>query len=223
MGALSVEWRGDVAVVRWDDGENRLNLASIGEWHDLLGELEAHDGPLSVVLTGTGKFFSNGLDLDRMSSVPDEAGPTVSRVHRLLGRLLTFPRYVVGALNGHTFAAGAMISACCDVRVMREDRGFWCLPEVDLRLPLTDPMFEVVVARLPWRAAQEAIITGRRYGGAEALAAGIVDEVAADPEAVVDRAVELAAAMAPKSSEVIAVHKAQLFGAASAACGWPET
>lgn len=221
MGALSLDWRGDVAVVRWEDGENRLNLSSVGEWHDLLGELEDRSGPLALVITGSGKFFSNGLDLDRMGAVPEEAGPTVSRVHRLLGRLLLFPRYVVGALNGHTFAAGAMLSACCDVRVMRADRGYWCLPEVDLGLPLTDPMFEAVVARLPWRTAQQAILTGRRYGGPEALAAGLVDEVAAEAD-LVDRAVELAAAMAPRSSEVIGVHKRQLFGAAAAACGWPE-
>ena len=106
MGALSVEWRGDVAVVRWDDGENRLNLASVGEWHDLLSSLEAHDGPLAVVLTGTGKFFSNGLDLDWMSANGHLAAQVVERVHLLLGRLLTLPAYVVGAVSGHAFACG---------------------------------------------------------------------------------------------------------------------
>ncbi len=64
-----------VVVVRWDDGENRFNLDSVGEWHQLLDDLVGRRGPLALVVTGTGKFFSNGLDLDRFEGDPDEAAP----------------------------------------------------------------------------------------------------------------------------------------------------
>jgi len=219
VSTLRVEHRGDVAVLHLVDGENRFNLASLGHWHETLGELEAADGPLAVVITGTGKFFSNGLDLDRMSSHPEEAGEIVDAVHRLFGRLYLLPAYTVAAINGHAFAGGAMLSCACDVRVMRDDRGYWCLPEVDLGLPLTGPMRSVVTARLPRAAAHDAIMTGRRYTAVEANALGIVEHVAAEPD-VVDRAVELAAAMAPKDRSVIAEHKRMLFGDTAAICGW---
>ena len=108
---LSLEEAGDgVVVIRWDDHENRFNLGSLSEWHAALDDLEHREGPLALVVTGSGKFFSNGLDLDRFSEAPDEAGAIVDGVHRLLGRLLVFPAWTVMAINGHAFAAGAIMA-----------------------------------------------------------------------------------------------------------------
>ncbi|MFN7150569.1 MAG: enoyl-CoA hydratase/isomerase family protein, partial [Microthrixaceae bacterium] len=150
---IGFERRDDgVATIHLEDDENRFNVASLERWHEILTELEMGDGPLALVITGSGKFFSNGLDLDWMGEHPDQAGRVVEDLHALLGRLLLFPAYTVAAINGHAFAGGAMLSCACDVRVMRSDRGYWCLPEVDLGIPLTEPMMEIVTVRLP-RAA----------------------------------------------------------------------
>ena len=215
---IQVEHDDDVAIVRWQDGENRFNRASVARWHQVLDELEVIEGPLAVVVVGEGKFFSNGLDLDSFSDDPGAADEVVTQVHRLLGRMLVLPAYTVGALNGHTFAAGAMLASCFDARVMREDRGYWCLPEADLGLPLTPGMLAAVTARLPLPAATEAMNTGRRYGAAEAVAAGLVDQSA--PEDQLFRvAVERAGSVAGKSREVIGRHKAMLFGDAARVCG----
>jgi enoyl-CoA hydratase/carnithine racemase len=218
---IDVETRGAVRVLRWRDGENRCNAASMNRWHEVLAGLETIDGPLALVIVGEGKYFSNGLDLDRFTAHPEEAGPTVEGLHRLFGRLLLFPAYTVAAINGHAFAGGAMLTCACDLRVMRADRGYWCLPEVDLGLPLTDGMKAVVTARLPRTAAADAMMTGRRYGAAEALARGIVEHTAPEAE-VLDRAVALAAEIAPKNRTVIAAHKRLLFGDAARVCGWPS-
>jgi len=212
---LTIEEHGDVRVLRWADGENRFNLESLAALHGAVDELIHLEGPLALVLTGDGKFFSNGLDLDWMGANPGDAGRVVSEVHRLLGRVLAFPAITVAAVNGHAFAGGAMLATACDLVVMRDDRGYWCLPEADLGLPLTDPMFAVISTKLPRRTAQEAILTGRRYDAAQALAAGIVHHTA--PEAaVVAKAIELAAVGATKRRNTIEVHKQQLFGDALA-------
>jgi Delta3-Delta2-enoyl-CoA isomerase len=219
-GPLSVETVGPVRVVHWEDGENRFNGESMTAWHATLDDLEAIDGPLAVVAVGTGKFFSNGLDLDWLSSDAASgigASAFMAEVHRLLGRMLVFPAYTVAALNGHTFAAGAMLSSAFDQRIMRDDRGYWCLPEVDLGLPLTPGMTATVTARLPAPAAADAMLTGRRYDAHAALAIGIVDDVAPESE-VLDRAIATATEMATKNRSVIAEHKRQLFGAASEIC-----
>lgn len=215
---LEVERRGDVAVVHWRDGENRFNTRSVAAWHAVLDDLEATDGPLAVVVTGEGKFFSNGLDLDAFAADPSSAGTVVAGVERLFGRMLLLPAYTVGALNGHVFAAGAMLACCFDARVMRSDRGYWCLPEVDLGLPLTDAMFATVTARLTVPVAAEAMNTGRRYSAVEAQSLGIVDHTAVEAD-VLDTAVALAAAIAPKSRAVIAEHKRLLFAEAARRCG----
>lgn len=218
-GPLELEHRGAVAVLRMVDGENRFRRDSIDEWHRVLGELAATDGPLALVVTGSDRFFSNGLDLDWFRDNPDRAGGVVDDVHRLFGRLLTFPAYTVAAVNGHAFAGGAMLSCAADLRVMRTDRGYWCLPEVDLGLPLTVPMMSVVRARLPRAAAHDAIVTGRRYTAAQALEAGIVEHAVVEAE-VLDAAVALAEPMAAKDRSVIAEHKRMLFGPTAEVCGW---
>lgn len=215
---IDIEQQGDVVVVHWRDDENRFNRASIDRWHEVLDELEAVEGPLAVVIVGEGRFFSNGLDLAGLAADRNDATAVVDEVHRLFGRLLLFPAYTVCALNGHTFAAGAMLACCADSRVMRADRGYWCLPEMDLGLPLTEPMFAAVTSRLTVRAAAEAMNTARRYTAAEALDAGLVEHTAPEAE-VLPQAIELATPMAAKHRHVIAQHKRMLFGDAARICG----
>jgi enoyl-CoA hydratase/carnithine racemase len=215
---LEMDQRGAVAILRWIDGENRINSESMAEWHAALDELEAVEGPLAVVATGTGRFFSNGLDLDRFTADPDEMAQTIPAFKLLLGRLLVFPAYAVAALNGHTFAAGAILSCCFDARVMRSDRGYFCFPEVDISLPFDATLIAVATARLPMEAAQDAIITGRRYPAEDALALGIVTDTA-DEARVLDTAIALAEPMAGKDRRVIGAHKWLLFGAAARSCG----
>jgi enoyl-CoA hydratase/carnithine racemase len=216
MSILEIEVRGDVRIVWWRDGENRFRDESIEAWNAVLDELEAVDGPLAVVVANEGKYWSNGLDLDWMGTLPG-ADEFLSTVHALFGRVLLFPGYVVAAQNGHAFAGGAMLAAACDARVMREDRGWWCLPEADLGFPLTPAMFATVETALPRDTLIDAVETGRRFTGPEAVAAGIARAAVAE-DRVIDAAVELAATMAGKDRGTLATHKALLHGDAASVC-----
>ncbi|MGH9017994.1 MAG: enoyl-CoA hydratase-related protein, partial [Acidimicrobiales bacterium] len=124
----------------------------------------------------------------------------------------------VAAVNGHAFAAGAMLASAHDFLVMRDDRGFWCLPEVDLGLPLPPAMFAVLAAKLPQGTLADASLTGRRYTAAEAQAAGIVHRVVPE-DAVLDTAVELASTLAAKNRSIVGAHKRLLYGEAARLCG----
>ncbi len=88
----------------------------------------------------------------------------------------------VAAVQGHCFAAGAMLSLCHDWRVMRADRGYWCLPEVDISIPFTVGMGALIQAKLPPAAATEAMTTGHRFGGPHAVQSGIVQAAVAEAE-----------------------------------------
>jgi Delta3-Delta2-enoyl-CoA isomerase len=214
---IEIERVGAVWMIRMGNGENRFNRESVDILHRHLDTVEGQTGPVALVTTGEGKFFSNGLDLDWMADAGDDAGPMVGDVQRLFGRLLAMPVLTVAAVNGHAFAAGAMFASSHDFVIMREDRGYWCLPEVDLGLPLTSAMYAVMAAKLPHATVHEAVLTGRRYPAAEALAAGIVHHVEQE-EAVVPRALELAAGLAEKNRAVVAQHKKLMYGAAADAC-----
>lgn len=212
---IDVEQLGYVHVLHWHDNENRFNRKSIDAVNAALDEVEAVEGPCALVTTGEGKFYSNGLDLDWIMSAGDEGNGFLDDVHALFGRILTFPAITVAAINGHAFAGGAMLAAAHDFRVMRSDRGYWCLPEVDLGLPLTPAMHAVITSKLPRETAHEAIMTGQRYDAAEAQIAGIVTLTAPEDDVLAD-AVDLATDFAEKNRAVIKRHKELLYGDAMA-------
>lgn len=208
---IELEARGDVRVLHLRDGENRFNRGTVDAINAALDEIVAVEGPVALVTAGDGKYFSNGLDLDWMLADGSGDEGFLDDVHAMLLRFLHLDMVTIAAINGHAFAGGAMLAAAHDFRIMREDRGYWCLPEVDLGLPLTPVMYAVLDAHIPRPALAEAALTGRRFSGPEAHAAGIVTELASE-ELVLDRAVELAAAQAGKDRRVIAEHKRLLHG-----------
>jgi enoyl-CoA hydratase/carnithine racemase len=208
---ISVQQRGDVAVLVWNDDENRVNLDSLGRLHEILDELDAIDGPLGVVLTGQGKFFSNGLDLERFGTNPSEFGATLTELHRTIGRLLVYPAYCVAALNGHTFAAGALLSCAFDYRVMRSDRGYWCMNEAVIGLALDEKLWSILANRLPRSSAILAATTAHRFSGPDAHEHGIVEALAEERD-LLDRAVGVAERYSTLNRKILGEHKRLIHG-----------
>jgi enoyl-CoA hydratase/carnithine racemase len=200
----------DVFILDLGDGENRFHPDWIASVNAALDEVEKAGDSCALVTAATGKFFSNGLDLDWLGANADSYQPYVVSVHELFARMLALPVITVAALQGHTFAAGAMFSLAHDFRVMRTDRGYWCLPEADIDIPFTRGMSALIQARLTPQTAHQAMTTARRYPAPDAVAAGIVDQ-AVDEEAVRRTAVEIAAAQAGKAGPTLATIKARMY------------
>ncbi|MGV0607092.1 enoyl-CoA hydratase-related protein [Mycolicibacterium sp. XJ1904] len=205
-----LERHGAVYVLTLGEDENRFHPDRLTAMNSALDEVEAADGPRAVVTTGSGKFYSNGLDLDFMAANPDAAEANLADVHALLARVLAFPAPIIAAVQGHAFAAGAMLALAHDQIVMRADRGFFCLPEVDLGIPFTAGMNALIRSRLPIATAHDAMTTARRYGGEDARAAGIAAATAGEGE-VLDTAVARADALAAKAGAVFGTIKARLY------------
>ncbi|KXO88342.1 enoyl-CoA hydratase [Tsukamurella pulmonis] len=180
--SITVETRNDIAVVDLGTDENRFSPTWLDSINAELDTIE-HNAK-ALVTTGTGKFYSNGLDLDWLVANGDQAEAYVARVHALFARILTFPLPTAAAINGHTFGAGAMLAIAHDYRIMRDDRGYFCFPEVDINIPFTPGMAALIQSKLGPQAAVTSMTTGRRYGGPDAVAAGIADATAPDSEVV---------------------------------------
>lgn len=193
-----------------DRGENRFHPELLAALEALLDEIEGDEEPTALVLTGTGKFFSNGLDLDYMGANTSEIDAILARVHALFARVLGLNMPTIAAINGHAFAAGAMLALSFDAAVMRDDRGYFCLPEADMGIPFTPGMSALIMARLSPAVAHRAMLTGHRYTAQEALDAKIVAEIASE-DAVLDRAVELAAGLAGKPRAGIGAIKRGMY------------
>ena len=206
---------GPIAIATMTSGENRLGTAAISSWNTMLDEIEADPEVSSVVVTGVDRHWSTGLDLHEVADMSEpELASFMRSVDLLLGRILTLPLVTVAALNGHTYAAGALLALAHDVRVMREDKGFFCLPSVDVGIPFSAGMSALIVAKLPQPIAHDLVVSCRRIGGTEAERTGVVTH--AYPEAeVLPMARDIAHSHSGKDAATLTTVKRRLYPVAA--------
>jgi enoyl-CoA hydratase/carnithine racemase len=154
--------------------------------HDLGQAVAAADTPV-LILTGEGKVFSAGADLDEMKS-----GLGTSPDWEVLsGAIASFPGLTIAALNG-TLAGGAMgMALACDLRIaVPEARFFYPVMRLGYLPQPSDPAR--LAALVGPARARMILLAGQRIGTDEALAWGLIDRIVA-PEALMDAAKALAA------------------------------
>jgi enoyl-CoA hydratase/carnithine racemase len=217
MSIVDLKKEGDVFILTMQSGENLFNRTFIDAMNQALDAVEKSSGPAALVtIGGEEKFYSNGLDLTWLTGDGEKERPQfVKSVLKFLGRVLAFPMPTVAAINGHSFAAGAMLALTHDFRVMRADRGFFCLPEVDINIPLAPGMTALIKSRLLPNVFRYSILTGARIGGIEAKEMGIVDE-AVPAEQVLRRAMARATLMANKGRDIYGTLKRGMYAEAIA-------
>jgi methylglutaconyl-CoA hydratase len=177
------------------DGEGRRNAISMA----MLRELEAlvergarNPGLRCVVLTGAGeKAFSAGADLKERAGM---SADDVHAFHLLLRRALesieTAPQVYVAALNGVALGGGLELALACDLRVAADTVQVG-LPEVSLGIIPGGGGTQRLPRLVGVGRAKDLILTGRRVGAAEALALGIVNQIA-PPQRLMAEALALA-------------------------------
>jgi enoyl-CoA hydratase/carnithine racemase len=210
MSSPALSREGKAYLLWLGDGQNRMDLDWIATVEAQLAEVEASSAPRALVTSASGNCWSTGIDLDWIAANGDKVEEFLDRLHALFARVLALGVPTVAAIQGHAFAGGAMLALAHDQRVMRRDQGYFCLPEIDLSLPFTPAMTGLIRARLNAQVAHEAMTTGRRYGGPDALARGIVDQLA-DADDVDPRAIELAGTLADKDPATLAAIKQRLY------------
>ncbi|WP_433654149.1 enoyl-CoA hydratase-related protein [Nocardia sp. CA-128927] len=201
-----------IAVLNLGDDENRFTPTFLDAVNAHLDTVLA-DGAQGLITTASEKFYSNGLDLDWLGGNSDRTQWYVGEVQALFARVLALPVPTAAALPGHAFGAGAMLAIAHDYRVMRADRGYFCFPEVDIRIPFTEGMAALIQAKLTPKAAVASMTTGRRFGGTDALAVDIVDATAAEG-AITDTALALLAPLGGKDSGTLGAIKNTMFASA---------
>jgi enoyl-CoA hydratase/carnithine racemase len=211
---ISLDYDEKIAILDLGDDENRFSPDFLDDINTRLDEVVA-SGAHGLVTTATGKFYTNGLDLDWLTAHADQTQWYVGRVQGLLARMLTLPIPTAAAVVGHAFGAGAMLAVAHDFRAMRADRGYFCFPEVDINIPFTPGMAALIQAKLAPQTAVASMTTGRRFGGDEAASIGIVDSAA--PEgAVTDAAVGLIRPLGGKNQGTLGAIKQTMFAHAVA-------
>lgn len=195
---LTVEHRADVAVI-WFERPDRLNafrLATFQMLHEALDQVAADDGVRAVVLTGRGRGFCAGEDLEEMDGgvgrgiTVRAARGDLTRLQNLTRKLLSFPKPVVAAINGPAVGLGAELPLACRLRIAAPEAYFY-FPEARRGMLETNGTFHFLPRIVGLGRAAEWLLTARKIPAGEAFAAGLVDAVAA-PGLVVEQAVAAA-------------------------------
>jgi enoyl-CoA hydratase/carnithine racemase len=209
---ISLTYQDKIAVLDLGADENRFSPGFLdaidAHLNDVVGA-----GAQGLVTTASGKFYTNGLDLDWLAANAEQTGWYVGRVQGMLARMLTLPVPTAAAVVGHAFGAGAMLALAHDFRVMRADRGFFCFPEADIRIPFTPGMAALIQAKLTPQTAVASMTTGRRFGGDDAVSLGLVDAVAAEG-AVTPAAIDLLRPLDGKDPGTLGAIKQTMFAPA---------
>ena len=195
---LEVERRESVAVVTLsaEAARNAFNSDSMSEISKTLNKLMDDSDIRGIVITGTGKFFCAGADIEEFQrSIEDgRIGPLVddltSILHPLQVRMRTDPTILIAAMNGAAAGGGLGLALACDARVAVADAK---LAAAFFKLGLSpDGGTTWLLPRLVGnQATRRFFFNDETWSGDEALEKGAVDEVVSQDE-LVDRAVELA-------------------------------
>ena len=208
MHKLTHSNEGVVDIISMSDGDNRLSPKLLLELDAALEAANSRKQTRAIILTGSGKFFSNGLDLEWMqahANQPKEIGGYLFQLNRLFHKLTLFPKPTIATLNGHTFAGGFFLAAHCDFRLMRKDRGWISLPEAKIGIPLLPGMIQICQAIMPPQSYRKIVFTADRFNAQEALEMGIIDAVASADELIqesITLATKLAEAKLPTYAEI---------------------
>jgi len=203
-----------VAILAMDNSpENGFTMEMIQQFNTALDKVEADDAVCGIVVTGSGgQFFSSGMDLQYVMGL--EAGAIkkfFKKLFTFFHRAFVFPKPMVAAINGHVIASALAFSMCLDYRVMQKEKAVCAFPEIDLSIIPPSGCLAMVKYVIGERMTDLAFLSGRKFDGPAAMAAGMVDELT-ENKSVIDRAVAVAAELGAKKPRLFAEYKKRFRG-----------
>ncbi len=200
---IHIETAGRIAVLRLDrPPANAIDLDLAEAFETTLATIEDRDETDALVITGSGRCFSAGLDLKAVPTYDrTQQQEMVMSVNRMFGRLYGLPLPTIAAVNGHAIAGGVILTLACDYRIGAEEDYKLGLAEARVGVVYPVAAMTIVKAELAPATAKTMVLTARNYGPREALEMGVLDELQ-PPDRLLARAMEVAAEMAalPRSA-----------------------
>ena len=184
--ALAIERQGPIGLITMNRPErhNAFDDALIAELTEAFRSMEAEDGIRVVVLSGTGKSFSAGADLNWMKRMAgfsmEENRRDAMGLAALMRTIAHLRKPTIARVQGTAMGGGVGLVACCDVAVATQVATF-ALSEVKLGL-IPAVISPYVVAAIGERAARRYFLTGERFDAAEAWRLGLVHEIAGNED-----------------------------------------
>src|SRR5271157_2426617 len=181
---------------------DKRNAISYELIDDLLRALEEvqHSSARVLILTGAGKAFSSGLDLDNLKALigrtPEQNLQDSRTIVVLLRTLYEFPKPTIAAVNGAAIAGGTGLALLCDFTLAVPEAKFGY---TEVRIGFVPAIVSTFLLRqVGEKQARDLLLTGRLFGAEEAARMGLIGEIV-PAENLMTRAQELAALLMENS------------------------
>ncbi|CAO2815290.1 unnamed protein product [Amaranthus hypochondriacus] len=210
----TLEKRGNIFILTLTSNENEndehcLNPTLIASLRSVIADIKSQslaspDTSYALITTATGKFFSNGFDLqwalsNGKPSFVIRLRYMVRSFQPLVADFLSLPMPTIAAINGHASAAGFALALSHDYMLMRKDRGVLYMSEVNIGLTLPEYFNVLFREKLGWKVRREILLNGRKLKGEEGVKLGVLDEVFESTEEVIQRSIKLGEELVKKN------------------------
>jgi cyclohexa-1,5-dienecarbonyl-CoA hydratase len=176
---------------------NIIDIAMMEDMAEALTEIEARAEIANVILGGSQKAFSVGVDV--AAHTPDKVEQMLAKFHGVIRALVASKKVTIAAVHGHCLGGGAELAMVCDL-VYTSELATWGFPEI--KLGCYPPVAATVLAALVGQKhAADLVLTGRSITGKEAANIGLANSVVpeVDLEHTVQEAVRHLAELSPAS------------------------
>ncbi|MDN3582048.1 enoyl-CoA hydratase/isomerase family protein [Mucilaginibacter flavus] len=179
MTTLQITIQDALAIITLDRGRsNPINHQMVKELTDSIKILEEDNAVGGVILTGKDGFFSSGIDLIEAYDYNEEQIREFWIDFLVLqNTLASFRKPLVAAISGHSPAGGCILAICCDYRVMADGAFMIGLNEIPVGIIVPGSVFELYSFWLGRHKAYQYLMEGKLLPVADALNAGLVDEI----------------------------------------------
>jgi methylglutaconyl-CoA hydratase len=205
---------GTLATVTFNrpDKRNAVSFQLVSELLTALDEIEGSTAQV-VIITGAGKAFCAGMDLDELKSLlgksHDENVKDSARMAQLFRRIYEFPLPTIAAVNGAAIAGGTGIATMCDFTLAVPEAKFGY---TEVRIGFVPAIVSaILVWQVGHKIARDLLLTGRLFDAGEAHGYGLINAVV-PPDQLLARARELAAQIAENSPTSVRVTKKLING-----------
>ena len=212
--ALQLRFDSNIATLTLNrpDKRNAISFQLINELLAVLDEVE-QSLALVLIMTGTGKAFCAGLDLDELKSLlgksHDENVKDSARMADLFRRLYDFPKPTIAAVNGAAIAGGTGIATMCDFTLAVPEAKFGY---TEVRIGFVPALVSsILVWQVGHKIARDLLLSGRLFDAKEAHELGLVNEVVASDQ-LMTRTRELANQLLENSPSSVRATKRLING-----------
>ena len=209
---LTHEDRVAVITLNRPEKRNAVSFELVSELLAALDEIEKSPAQV-VIITGAGKAFCAGLDLEELKGLlgktHDENVRDSQRMAQIFRRIYDFPRPTIAAVNGAAIAGGTGIATMCDFTLAVPEAKFGY---TEVRIGFVPAIVSsILVWQVGHKIARDLLMTGRLFDAAEAHRYGLVNEIV-EPERLMTRARELAAMLLENSPSSVRLTKKLING-----------